>query len=190
MKQADCDNEVHQKKSYLEKDLNNAVFRNCIFESCDFSKAQFLNSKWIDCRFVKCNLSLVKWEGARLQNTQFEECKIVSGNFGLCDRTFLSVGFKKCLIHMANFSDLNLKNISFLASVIRDTHFSHVNLSHYDFRDCDLKASLFHHCDLRGANFLGAVNFSINPLTNQLKNARFSRETAMHLLDYLEIILD
>lgn len=178
------------KQSYIEGDFKHNVFRNCQFESCDFSQASFSHAKLIDCRFVKCNLSLVKWDGCRLQNVQFNECKVVGANFGKCDPTFLSLSFKKCLIDMGNFSDLDLKNTAFIGSVVRDTHFSHVNLTGADFRDCDLNRSLFHQCDLSKSNFISAVNFSISPLTNKLKNARFSKETALHLLDFLGIILE
>lgn len=184
------ENEHRTKESYLEADLKHKVFRNCVFEGCDFSKSQCIGSKFIDCRWVKCNLSLIKWDGCRLQNNQFEECKIVGGNFSRCDRTFLSLSCNKCLIDMGNFSDLDLKNTSFVGSVVRDTHFSQVNLSGANFQDCDLKGSLFHQCDLTKANFLNADNFAINPLTNKLKSARFSKETALHLLDYLGIILE
>ena len=43
---------------------------------------------------------------------------------------------------------------------------------------------------LTGANFLNATNFSIDPTTNILKNARFSKEEAVALLSYLGILLE
>jgi hypothetical protein len=47
-----------------------------------------------------------------------------------------------------------------------------------------------HYADLRKANFRGAVNYSINPLTNKLLKAKFSRPEVMTLLDHLEILID
>lgn len=91
---------------------------------------------------------------------------------------------------MGNFSGLDLKNTCFEGSTVRDTHFSHVNLAGANFQDCDLRGSLFHQSNLSQANFKDAVNFSINPLTNKIKKARFSREAALHLLDHFEIILE
>lgn len=187
---AEWENERIVKKDHLGADLKHRMFRNCIFEGCDFTKAQFTGSKWIDCKWIKCNLGLIKWDGCRLQGNSFEECKIVGGDFSKCDPMFLSISFKKCLINMGNFSDLNLKGTSFIGSTLRETHFSHVNLSEADFTDCDLSGSLFHHADLTKANFATALNFSINPLNNKLKGARFSKETALTLLDYLGIVLE
>jgi len=187
---AEWENERTVKENYQEADLRHKVFRNCTFEGCDFTKAQFLGSKCIDCKWIKCNLSMTKWDGCRLQGNQFEECKIVGGDFSKCDPMFLSLSFKHCLINMSNFSDLKLKSTSFVGSVIRETHFNHTYLSGADFSDCDLSSTLFHQSDLTQSNFLTAFNFSINPLTNKLKGARFSKETALNLLSYLGIVLE
>ncbi len=184
------ENEQKTKESYENADLKHKVFRNCIFDGCDFTRAQLIGSKCIDCKWIRSNLSMVNWDGCRLQANSFEECKIIGGNFAKCDQTFLSVDFKKCLIEMCNFSDLNLKGTQFAGSRIRECHFSHVNLSNADFTDCDLSGTVFHHTELIQANFVTALNFSINPLTNNLKNARFSKETALALLDFFGVVLE
>jgi fluoroquinolone resistance protein len=88
---------------------------------------------------------------------------------------------------MCRFSELDLNNTVFIGSVLRETDFSHSTLKGAYFNDCDLRGSLFHHCDLSGADFMGASGVSINPLTNKLNNARFSKDEALHLLAYLGI---
>ena len=188
IEQEEWENAHCVKESYPEADLKRKVFRNCIFEGCDFSKAQLSSCKFIDCTWIRCNLSLVKWDGSRLQGVHFDECKIVGAIFAKCDPLFFSVSFKKCLLETCHFSDLDLKGTSFVGSTIRETHFSHVKLISANFQDCDFKGGLFHHADLTGANFIHASNFSINPLTNTLKNARFSKEEALSLLTHLGIL--
>jgi uncharacterized protein YjbI with pentapeptide repeats len=89
-----------------------------------------------------------------------------------------------------NFSDLDLKGTQFLECHIRNTHFTQANLSEAVFTGSDLQGSLFHNSDLRKANFQGAQNYSINPLTNNLLKAKFSKPEVMTLLDHLEIVID
>ena len=69
-----------------------------------------------------------------------------------------------------NFSDLDLKNTPFHECTIRDTHFKEINLTGADFRGSDLSGNLFHNTNLNKSNFVNAVNYSINPLTNKLSN--------------------
>jgi uncharacterized protein YjbI with pentapeptide repeats len=93
-------------------------------------------------------------------------------------------------IDTCNFSDLDLKGTQFLECHVRNTHFTQTNLSEAVFTGSDLQGSLFHNSDLRKANFQGAQNYSINPLTNKLLKAKFSKPEVMTLLDHLEILID
>lgn len=184
------DNERKFRESFAGADFKGGIFRNCFFEGCDFTQAVFVGAKWIDCKFVKCNLSLTKWEGARIQDLVFEECKIMGVNFYRCDPMFLKLAFRQCLIDTCNFSNLNLKNTVFKGSVVRETYFSQADLSGADFQNCDLKGSVFHQSDLRNANFEGAFHFAIDPMASKLKGARFSKENAVGLLASLGIIIN
>jgi uncharacterized protein YjbI with pentapeptide repeats len=59
-----------------------------------------------------------------------------------------------------------------------------------DFGKSDLTGSTFHNSNLSKANFIGAINYSINPLTNKLSKAKFSKPEALSLLDHLDIIIE
>ena len=103
---------------------------------------------------------------------------------------FLMMKFKKCLIGTANFSALDLRNTSFYECVIRDTYFKESNLMGTDFGKSDLAGSTFHNANLSKANLMGAINYSINPLTNKLTKAKFSKPEVLSLLDHLDIIIE
>ena len=103
---------------------------------------------------------------------------------------FLMVRFKKCLIDTSNFSGLDLKNGMFHECVIRDTYFKESNLTGADFTKSDLARSIFHNTNLSKSNFRGAMNYSINPLTNTLSKARFSKPEVLSLLDHMDIVMD
>jgi uncharacterized protein YjbI with pentapeptide repeats len=170
-------------------DLKGKGFAHCIFENCDLTKCNLTGAKFVDCVFKRCNLSLAKLDGCRLQGVAFYECKFMGTNFGVCDPLFLSLRFFHCLIDTCNFSDLSLKGTVFEHSHIRETHFTHANLTEANFAGSDLRGSIFHNTDLSHANFVGARDYAINPLTNQLKQARFSMPDVVTLLDSLGIII-
>ncbi len=168
------------RRIFNEKSLSAALLTTVIFP-----KALSKIPNFLECKMVASNFSLVQLDGCRLQDCVFENCKLVGVNFAKCEKLFLSLKFKKCLMDTCNFSDLDLKGTQFLDCHIRHTHFTQTNLSEAVFTGSDLQGSLFHNSDLRKANFQGAQNYSINPLTNKLLKAKFSKPEVMTLLDHL-----
>ena len=184
------ENQIFKKESCEGLDLKHKLFSRVIFEHCDFSKADFSSSRFLECRVVNCNLSLIKLTGCRLQEVEFENCKLVGVDFTQSNPMFLAIQFKKCLIGTSNFSGLELKNGVFHECTIRDTYFKESTLIGTDFAKSDLAGTIFHNTNLSKANFLGAINYSINPLTNKLSKARFSKLEALSLLDHMDIIVE
>ncbi len=184
------ENKVFRSCVWTEQNLKHKIFSHCTFENCDCTKMNLTSSKFLECTMNKCNLTLSIMDGCRLQGLVFRECKLVGVNFGKCDPLFLSVQFHHCLIDTCNFSDLNLKGTPFLECAIRETHFSHTNLSEANFSGSDLRGTTFHNSNLSKAHFVGAINYSINPLTNTLKNARFSQPEVLALLNHLGIVIE
>jgi fluoroquinolone resistance protein len=184
------ENQAFKKQVCIGGDLKHKTFVHSTFDHCDFSQADFTSSKWVDCKLSYCNLSLVKLDGCRLQNVRFEHCKFIGVNFGKCEPMFLSLTLVHCLIDTSNFSDLDLKGTVFHHCTIRDTHFTNTKLIGSDFSGSDLKGSIFHNADLSKANFVEAINYSINPLTNKLTKAKFSKPEVLALLDHLDIVIE
>ena len=73
---------------------------------------------------------------------------------------------------------------------MRENHFTNTTLSGADFSDVELSGTLFHNCDLSKANFSTATRYDINPLTNQIKKARFSLPEAVGLLRGFDITIE
>jgi fluoroquinolone resistance protein len=126
-------------------------------------------------------------DGCRFQDTFFDECKIVGGEFFKCDDRFFTLQFKNSILMGCNFSDLKMKKASFWGSKVKDCHFNHTFLVEVDFRETDLSGSIFHHADLSKADFRDAKNYSIDPQTNTLKKASFSIPEALSLLNFFDI---
>jgi fluoroquinolone resistance protein len=183
-------NQTFQKLICHDQDITHKTFSNCTFEHCDFSRSNLSHSNFLDCTFSSCNLSLIKVEGVRLQGISFEKSKLLGINFARCEQRFLSITCKGSLIDTCNFSTLDLKGTKFLDCMMRDNQFTETKLTSADFTKSDLRGSTFHHADLCKASFTEAINYSINPLTNKLTKARFSKPEVMNLLLYLDIIIE
>lgn len=184
-----------EEKAFKSEDfsksvLDNHVFHQCSFTQCNFSECLLRNAKFCFCTFTECNLSLVKLEGARLQDVQFVNCKIVGAEFFKCEKTFFSPSFKNCFLHYCNFSDLNMKKVTFDGSKLRENHFTNTCLSGADFRSVDLSGTVFHNCDLTKADFTGASQYDIDPQTNKIKKAKFSLPEAVRLLNGFDITIE
>lgn len=161
-----------------------------LFKNKDFSGTDLAGEKFVNCVFKSCNFSLTKFDGVRLQEVNFEQCKLIGVNLGKCDPLFLKISFKDCLIESCNFSNLDLCKTLFHHCMIRETYFTETKLEKADFKGSDLRGSIFHNCDLSGASFLQAINYSMSPVTNKLKKCKFSSPEVLALLEHLEIVIE
>lgn len=180
---------AYKSEDFSKKVLDNSTFTHCTFNHCNFSECFLRNSKFCFCTFVDCNLSLIKIEGTRLQEVQFQECKIVGVEFFKCEKLFFSVCFKNCLLHYCNFSDLPMKNGRFHGSKLKENHFTNTCLIGADFSGVDLTGTIFHNCDLSKADFSTAVHYNIDPQTNKIKHAKFSLPEAIGLLRAFDVTI-
>ena len=94
---------------------------------------------------------------------------------------------KKSFVQYCNFSDLDMRKISFQESKIYNSTFIHTNLTEANFSKTDLKETLFRNCNLTKSNFRGASNYSIDPLVNKVKKAKFSFPEVVGLLHGFDI---
>lgn len=179
---SNLENQIIQSENFSKKSLENHIFNCCSFNSCDFSESLLRNTQFCTCIFTDCNLSLAKLDGCRFQDVRFVGCKIVGAEFFKCEKTFFSPKFENCLLHYCNFSELNMKKISFGGSKLKECHFTNTNLISADFGEVDLSGTVFHNCDLSMADFASAVRYDIDPQTNKIKKAKFSLPEAVGLL--------
>jgi Pentapeptide repeats (8 copies). len=68
--------------------------------------------------------------------------------------------------------------------------FAYADLSQAYFENCNLKNTIFDQTNLEKTNLTSAFNFSINPTQNKIKNAKFSKENSIGLLDSFQIKIE
>lgn len=183
------ENREFKSENFSKKSLENQAFSSCTFTSCDFSEAVLWNARFASCIFTNCNLSLVKLDGCRLQEVRFIDCKIVGADWFKCEKLFFSVDFERCLLQFCNFSDLQMKNRSFLESKMLENTFTDTSLKGSDFGGTKLTGTVFHNCDLSNADFSSAAEYDIDPQTNNIKKAKFSLPEAVSLIKGLGVTI-
>jgi fluoroquinolone resistance protein len=63
------------------------------------------------------------------------------------------------------------------------------NLHGADISNSDSAGTFFHQSNLSAANFKEAINYSINPMNNQITKAKFSKPEVVKLLNNFDIII-
>lgn len=95
--------------------------------------------------------------------------------------------FTNCSIQGANFDQLPLNGTRFLKSILKDCSFVEADLTSASFNGCDLAGSVFNNTILNEADFCEAFNYTIDPLNNRLKKAKFTLPEAIALLEIMDI---
>ena len=84
---------------------------------------------------------------------------------------------------------MNLKGISFVRCNLEEVDFYEANLSQVIFDECNLNRAIFENTNLTKADFYSSFDYSLDPETNRLKKAIFSRQNVLGLLQKYEIII-
>lgn len=191
-------NAVEFKKIVVPKTqaLSVIEFNDCTFSQCVFQEMAFRDCKFHRCVFKKCDLSLAKLDGTVFTETKFEDCKLLGINWTTSAwgkskvAAMKPVDFTGCSLNYNVFMGMSLRRVVMTQCTALDVGFEDANLSEADCRETDFAGSRFSRTDLTGADFRRARNYSISPLSNKIKGAKFTLPEAMSLLDGLGIVLE
>jgi len=165
-------------------------YENCVFSNCNLAESDLSEYKFIDCEFQNCNLSLVKLNKTTLQDIQFKSCKMLGIRFDTCNSFGIAFHFDGCQLNHSSFYKLKIAKTRFLNSQLVECDFTECELTGSIFSGSNLAQSAFDHSILQKADFRTAVNYSIDPESNQLKRAKFSIHGIAGLLDKYEIEIE
>jgi uncharacterized protein YjbI with pentapeptide repeats len=127
---------------------------------------------------------------ASFREVVFRECKLLGLRFDECDKLLLSFTFEQCILNFSSFFKLNIKKTVFKSCTLHEVDFSEADMTNATLDECDLARATFDQTNLEGTDLRTAYNFSIDPQSNRLKKARFSKEGLTGLLDKHHIIIE
>lgn len=172
-----------------QADLSGYSFENCIFSRCNLSGATPAKVRFISCSFIFCDLSNVVLKNARIRDSAFKTSKLIGIQWVQLD-DFVNPSFDECNLNYCNFVGLKLKKTKFFKCSLKETDFSQSDLAESSFLESDLCETRFNETNLIKSDFRGAVNYTINPIGNKIRGARFSLPEAQGLLVGLGIIIE
>jgi uncharacterized protein YjbI with pentapeptide repeats len=176
-----------QKAVASNQNFKNLEFDNCTFTEIDFSNSEFISCKFNECTFSNCNLSSIQLNNSQLNDVSFVDCKVLGVHFEECSDFLFSVSFDACNLDYCTFYKKKLVQTTISNSSLKQVDFSEADLSKSSFNNSNLFETLFYRTNLTEADFRTAQNFSIHPLENQLKKAKFSRENLEGLLEKFQL---
>ncbi len=118
---------------------------------------------------------------------KFKGCKLVGVPFQSFDDLLLTFSFKNCTLNLSAFYQLKINKTKFSKCKMYHVDYTETDAQNTTFSNYDLKDSIFDSTSLENADFSTAHNFSINPSTNPMKNAIFSKENCFGLLSSFKI---
>ena len=111
-------------------------------------------------------------------------------NFSECvDLPFL-VKFEGCILDYSSFARKKLVKANFSDSSMKYVDFSECDLTKSVFSNIDLLNSVFSNTILKEADFVTAVNYSIDPETNNIRKAKFALHGVVGLLSKYDIKIE
>lgn len=176
--------------SFKATDLQRGDYEDCTFKNCDFANADLSHINFIECRFISCNLSTAKLVQAAFRDAQFKDCKMMGLHFENCNDFLFAASFDNCTLNFSSFYKLKLKKTSLKSCTLHEVDFTETDLSSSTFDNCDLAKAIFDNTILEKADFRTAYNFTIDPQTNKVKKARFSKDGLEGLLQKFDIIIN
>ena len=179
-----------ERINFNETPLTKIEYENCTFTGSIFSKIDFGNMQFTDCDFTDCDLSMTEFNNTALRGCSFTGCKMIGSNFTNFNKLGLNVEFNDSKIDFSTFAEQLLSRTKFIKCSLIECDFSDTDLSQSVFEQCDLGRTIFINTNIEKADFRTSFNYQINPNTNRIKGAKFSRFEVTGLLDCYNIVIE
>ncbi len=161
------------------------TFVNCNFEEADISEITFIETEFIDCNFSNANIT-----NTSFQDVVFKNCKMLGLQFEKCNGFGFTASFDLCQLDHSSFYQLKLNRSSFQNSQLQGVDFTEAELKSIVVQYCDLLNATFENTNMEKADLRNSFNYSINPESNRIKEARFSLPDVIGLLDKYKIRIE
>ncbi|MFA6945248.1 MAG: pentapeptide repeat-containing protein [Pedobacter sp.] len=181
---------IFDRNNFREEPLELGEYENCVFRQCDFSNTDLSEIKFTTVEFIGCNLSLAKVTKTAFRDIIFKECKILGLHFENCNEFGLAFSFENCQLNHSSFYKTTIKKTNFKNSSLKETDFTECDLTNSVFENCDLTGATFDHTNLEQVDFRTSVNYSIDPVNNRIRKAKFSIMGISGLLDKYDIKIE
>jgi len=179
--------EVISNIDFSEKGIPEREFEQFEFVNCTFSSVAGI--EYTDCIFTDCNFSNAVLANCKMNDVTFNNCKLLGVNFSETKDFGFLVRFDNCILDYAIFDNKKLNKSSFSNCKIHNADFTQADLSKCKFYNCDFWDSVFVNTNAAGVDFTTSKNFTIDPVTNNIRKAKFLSSDLAGLLTKFDIII-
>lgn len=190
MSQEYVENQTFEKIDFSKIPLPKGDYENCTFIRCNFSHSDISNIRFSECLFDTCDMSLAKIVETEFRDARFIDSRLLGLQFETCSKFLCSVYFETCILDLASFRGLKIKNTIFKDSSLHEVNFIETDLTGSVFENCDLSRAVFEKTLLEKVDMRTAYDFLIDPNNNRIKKARFSIQGTPGLLYMYDIRID
>ena len=170
--------ETYKNSSSIEK----GTYEDCTFIDCKLASHDLRDYVFINCEFKGCDLSNTNILRAAFREVDFYDCKLIGLKFDECNDFLFEVNFNSCQLDFASFYQRKMSKTNFINCQLKEVDFSEANLTESNFDESDLSGAIFEATNLQKADFSTALNYQIDPESNQMKAAKFSSQGLLGLL--------
>lgn len=165
-------------------------FESCHFDGVAFGQMDWRNARFEQCTFSRCDLTEIRWTGAKLHGVKFDNCNLNGLRWNTLTTLFLKLELTQCQATFGDWSDMELNGARMLETDFTGADFSGTDARKVDWSGSRLRDSIFQRTDLRESDLRTATNWSIDPVENKVRGARFSPSDLEGLIGRLGICLD
>lgn len=176
--------------NFMEEPLMFTDFEGCTFTNCDFSNLDVSGLKFVDCAFTGCNLSMIKTYDTVFSDVRFSNCKMLGLRFEDCHAIGASYEFDHCQLDYTSFYRQPLNGKTIRNCQFKEADFTECDASRTCFDHCDFLLARFERTNLEKSDFRTSFNYSIQPTSNRIKQAKFSLSGLVGLLDEFDVIIE
>lgn len=174
-------------KDFISQNISGLEFEACTFLGCNFSNQSFIDTKFTECDFIDCDLSLANMTNSLFNDVNFKGSKLIGLDFTQCNTYTFQISLDACTVDFSNFSNMDIKRNKFKTCSLKEVDFTGTNMVGIVFEECDLALSMFDRTNLSKADLSTAINYTIDPESNTIKQAIFSKEGIIGLLGKYDI---
>jgi fluoroquinolone resistance protein len=185
-----AENQEFQKINFAEDPLPFGDYENCRFGNGNFANANLSGFRFTDCSFTACNMGMAGIKDTAFRNVSFKDCKLLGLRFSDCNSLLFAVHFEDCMLSAASFYKRKMKGTVFKNCRLQDADFTDADLTQAVFQECELLRAIFENTNLEKADLYTAYDYSIDPLQNKVKRARFATAGVAGLLQKFDIIIE
>lgn len=172
---------------FTTEELSGQTWEECEFHRCSFEGVKHGKAQFVGCTFRECDLSNLDIGGIQFSDVTFSHCKMLGIRWHQAPPLLFSVRFEGCNLSFGDFYGMKLRKLELRGCKLHGVIFEEADLTEANFSESDLEDAVFLRTQLAKADFTDARNYSIDPLANKIRGARFRLPEAVSLLTALGV---